>query len=191
MTVIVGVVVTAVPEVEPVLIVILKFSVPSVPGPSATNALEKVAIEPVVVPLPTTLNDPVKLLSVKSAATVVPEVLKYSVVPTAIPTALTVNSTDDPSFTLSVDIPTEYDATTSLIVMSSVLVTIPDVVESVKMTVRNVSGPSVTPSRVIVLVTVAIPPPAVPSPTMVNDPEFGDIRSAPTAVVPDAPCSVL
>ena len=107
MTVIVGVVVTAVPEVEPVLIVILKFSVPSVPGPSATNTLEKVAIPALVVPTPTMLNDPVRLLSVKSAATVVPEVLKYSVVPDAIPDVLTVNSTDDPSFTLSVDIPTE------------------------------------------------------------------------------------
>ena len=86
MTVMLGVVVTAVPEVEPVLIVILKFSVPSDPGGSATKDLLNVAIPALVVPIPTILNDPVRLLSVKSAATVVPPVLKYSVFPDAKPT---------------------------------------------------------------------------------------------------------
>ena len=68
--------------------------------------------------------------------------------------------------------------------------TTPTVVESVNTTNLKVSGPSVVPSRVIDLVTVATPRFA-PALTIVNDPEFGAIKSAPTALVPDAPCSVL
>ena len=88
-----GVVVSAAPEVEPVLITILKFSDPSVPVASATSVLVNVAI-PVDDPVPTTLNDPVRLLSVKSAATAVPPELKNNVEPADTLVVLTVNSTD-------------------------------------------------------------------------------------------------
>ena len=110
-----GVVVSAVPEVEPVLITRLKFSDPSVPVASATSVLVNV-----VIPVAETINDPVRLLSVKSAATAVPPELKNNVEPADTLVVLTVNSTDWPSFTLVVDTPTVADGARSLIVISSV-----------------------------------------------------------------------
>ena len=183
-----GVVVSAAPEVEPVLITILKFSDPSVPVASATSVLVNVAI-PVDDPVPTTLNDPVRVLSVKSAASALPPLLKYNVEPFGTFVVLTVNSTDCPSFTLVVHTPTVADGTRSLIIISLVNVTAVPEVEPVLITNLKVSGPSVRRSDAIVLVTVPIPPVAVPSPTTVKLPVRAS-KSLDVAELPAAPTKV-
>ena len=73
-TSIISLVVTAVPDTDPVLTISLNVSVPSVVDQSPATALVIVAT-PVVVPVPTILKEPVKELSAKSFASTVPLVL--------------------------------------------------------------------------------------------------------------------
>ena len=73
--------------------------------------------------------------------------------------------------------------------MSSVNVTADPLIESVLITNRKVSGPSVTPSSTIVLVTVPIPPVAVPSLTILKLPVRAS-KSLDVAELPAAPTKV-
>ena len=81
------------------------------------------------------------------------------------------------------------DGTRSLIVTSLVNVTAVPEVESVLITNLKVSGPSVRKSDAIVLVTVPIPPVAVPSLTMLKLPVRAS-KSLDVAELPAAPTKV-
>ena len=130
---------TIVPDVDPVLICILKLSEPSV----ETSLVKVLTIDPLLLLI---VNEPEVTPSVKSEEFTVPLitlVVQYNVVPLGTPAVVTVNVTDDPSFTVEVDGETEYVGTeVSLIVTVLLFATIVPDVLPVRRLSLNCSVPS-------------------------------------------------